>query len=49
MSRKKLEPDDKEQSANFIETAERIKSDDDKERFEQVCKKIIMTKKIVPK
>lgn len=39
--RKKPEPDNKEQSARFIETAERIKSGNDKERFEQACKKVI--------
>ena len=42
---KQLKPDDKEQSVKFIETAERIKSDDDKEQFEKVCKKIIKAKK----
>ena len=40
-NKKQPKPDDKEQSAKFIETAERIKADDDKDRFEQVCKKII--------
>lgn len=43
--KKQLLPDDKEQSAKFIETAERIKSDDDKEQFEKVCKKIIKPKR----
>ena len=39
--KKKLKPDDPEQSARFIETAERIKADNDKELFEQALKKII--------
>jgi hypothetical protein len=37
----KVKPDNEEQSAKFIETAEQIKSDNDKEQFEQACKKII--------
>jgi hypothetical protein len=45
MSRKKRpEPDDKEQSARFKETAERIGTDDAKESFEQACGKILKKK-----
>ena len=45
MSRKKRpEPDDKEQSARFKETAERIGTDNAKEAFEQACGKIIKKK-----
>jgi hypothetical protein len=39
--RKKTEGDNKDQSARFIETAERIKDEDDKEKFERACKTII--------
>lgn len=39
--KKKLKSDDPEQSARFIETAERIKADNDKELFEKACRKII--------
>lgn len=47
MGRKKQpEPDDKEQSARFIETAKRIKVDNDKELFEQACKKTLKTKQV---
>ena len=42
---KKSKPDNKKQSARFVETAERIKSDNDKEKFEQACKKIFIRKK----
>lgn len=42
--KKKPEPDDQEQSARFIELAERTKADNDKELFEQACKKIIKRK-----
>ena len=42
MGRKKQPlSDNKEQSARFMETAERIKADNDKERFEQSIKKIV--------
>ena len=45
MGRKKQpEPDDKEQSARFVETAKQIKVDKDKEVFEGVCKKIVKKK-----
>jgi hypothetical protein len=47
MGRKKRpEPDDKEQSARFKETAERIGTDDAKESFEQACGKIIKKKQV---
>ncbi|MGP8152912.1 MAG: hypothetical protein ACLQBQ_02045 [Smithella sp.] len=41
---KKSKPDNKEQSARFVKTAERIKSENDKEEFEKACNKIIKTK-----
>jgi hypothetical protein len=47
VSRKKRpEPDDKEQSARFIETAKRLGADKGKEAFEQACSKIIKQKQI---
>jgi len=46
--RKKPEPDDREQSDRFIETAERIKSENDKEQFEQACNKVIRRGKGAP-
>lgn len=42
--RKKLEPDDKEQSARFIEMAERILDDNAEEKFEEAIKKILTVK-----
>ena len=46
MGRKKRpELDNKEQSAWFIKTAERIKSENDKEEFEQACNKILNKRK----
>lgn len=45
MSKKKLKSDDPEQSARFIETAERIKADDDKERFSKAVKQIVSARK----
>ena len=42
---KKSKPDNKEQSARFVETAERIKSGNDKEAFEQACRKILGKRK----
>jgi hypothetical protein len=47
MGRKKkkhYEPDNPEQSARFIELAERTKADNDKELFEKACKEIIKSK-----
>jgi len=50
MSRKKRpEPDDKEQSARFKETAKRIGADNAKEAFNQACGKIIKKKEIKDK
>ena len=50
MGRKKQpEPDDKEQSARFKKTAERIETDDAKEAFNQACGKIIKKKLIKDK
>lgn len=46
MGRKKQpKPDNKNQSARFVKTAERIKSDNDKEEFEQACSKILGKRK----
>ena len=42
--RKKAEPEDKNQSAKFIETAKKIKDDDDKEKFEKACNTILKKK-----
>jgi hypothetical protein len=42
---KKSKSDNKEQSARFVEAAERIKSDNDKEEFEQACSKILGKRK----
>ena len=42
--KKKVEPDDPAQSARFMELAERTKADNDKQLFEQACKKIIKPK-----
>jgi hypothetical protein len=49
MSKKKKLPksDDPEQSARFIETAERTKADNDKEKFEKACS-AILKKKLPP-
>jgi hypothetical protein len=43
--KKKPEPDDKEQSARFIEAAGKIETDMDKEEFKQVCSKILKANK----
>lgn len=46
MPRKKIpKPDDKEQSARFIETAEQVQINDAKEVFEKVIEKIVKKKK----
>lgn len=42
--KKKVEPDDPERSARFIETAERIQADDAEERFEEAMKRILSSK-----
>jgi hypothetical protein len=50
MGRKKHpEPDDKEQSARFKETAKQIGSGDAKESFAIVCGKIIKKKQVKDK
>ena len=41
---KKLEYDDPEQSARFIETAERIQTEDAEERFDEAMKRIAKAK-----
>lgn len=41
----KPEPDDKEQSARFIETAKRLGADKGKEAFEKAIGKIVKKKK----
>jgi hypothetical protein len=40
--KKKPEPDDNDQSARFIEAAERIEEEDSWERFEEAVKKIFL-------
>lgn len=42
---KKLEYDDPEQSARFIETAEQIQAEDAEERFEEAMKRIAKAKR----
>ena len=42
--RKKAEPEDKEQSAKFIETAKKLKDDDDEEKFEKACTTLLRAK-----
>lgn len=44
--KKRPEPDDKEQSARFIETAKRLGADKGKEAFEEAIVKIIKKKRI---
>jgi hypothetical protein len=47
MSRKKQpKPDDKEQSARFIETAGQVQSDNAKEAFEEALNKIVKKKRV---
>jgi hypothetical protein len=43
--RKKVEPDDKEQYAKFLETAKKIRDDNDKEKFEKACTTILKKKR----
>jgi len=43
--KKKVEPDDPERSARFIETAERIQADDAEEKFEEAMKRILSKKR----
>ena len=42
--KKKVEYDDPERSARFIETAERIQADDAEERFKEAMKQIVAFK-----
>jgi hypothetical protein len=42
--RKKPEPRDKEQSVKFIAMAEKIKDDNDKEKFDKACATILKKK-----
>ena len=42
----KPKPDDKEESARFIETAGQIQSDNPKEAFEEAMNKIIKKKRV---
>jgi hypothetical protein len=42
--KKKRNPDDKEQSARFIEMAEQVSSDKDEEQFESACRTILKPK-----
>ncbi len=44
--KKKPEPDDKEQSARFIETAGQVQSDNAQEAFEEAIDKIIKGKQV---
>ncbi len=44
MPKKKLKSDDPEQSARFIETAARVKADNDKELFEKAVRKVMRVK-----
>jgi hypothetical protein len=41
----KSKPDDKEQSARFLETAGQVQSDNPKEAFEEALSKIVKGKK----
>ncbi len=46
--RKKVEPDDKIQSAKFSVTAKKIKDENDKEKFEKACSSILSKKTSTP-
>lgn len=43
--KKKYKPDDKEQSARFVEKAKQIRADDSKIKFEEICSKVLKPKK----
>jgi hypothetical protein len=45
MKKPKKEPDDKEQSKRFIETAKQIEKDIDKDEFDKTCSSILKAKK----
>lgn len=44
--KKRPKPDDKEQSARFIETAKRLGADKSKEAFERAIDKIVKKKRV---
>jgi len=46
--RKKPEPDNKEQSAKFIEIGKKILADDAEKKFEEACSKIFRAKQKKP-
>ena len=43
--KKKAKPDDKEQSARFLETAKTVQAEDAEERFEKATENILKKKK----
>lgn len=43
--KKKVKPDDQEQSARFLETAKAVQTEDAKEKFEETWGKILKTKR----
>jgi len=47
--KKRLEPDDKEQSTRFIKLAKEIQREDAKEAFEEAISKIVKKKRIAKK
>ena len=47
--KRKPKPDDKEQSARFIETAGQVQSDNPKEAFEEALDKIVKKKRHITK
>jgi hypothetical protein len=46
--KKKLKPDDKEQSARFLETAKAVQAEDAEERFEKAMEKVLKAKRGKP-
>jgi hypothetical protein len=47
--KRKREPDDKEQSARFLEDARRLGMDESGKSFERVLKKVVPEKKTKPR
>ena len=47
-SKRKREPDDKEQSARFVETARQLGADEDSRKFDKTFKKIVKPKAVRP-
>ena len=45
-TKKKPEPDDKEQSARFVETAKALESDESGKTFERALRKIVPKKRV---